>query len=55
MSKFHPSGKRKEALADQRANAAAQLDEQSDPGNYRLVGLTSIKVEIMEKADMRFH
>lgn len=55
MPKFHSSGKRREALADQRANVAAQPGKQSDIGNYRPIGLTSIMAEITEKADTRFH
>jgi len=55
MPKFHPSGKRREAPSDQRPIVAVQLGKQSDPGNYLLVGLTSIIAEIMEKADIRFH
>lgn len=55
MPKFHPSGKRREAPAEQRVNVAAQLGKQSDPADCQTVGLTSITVEIMGKADTRFH
>lgn len=55
MPQFHPSGKRREAPADPRINTVAQLGKQSDVGNYQPVGPTSITMEIMEKADMRFH